>query len=161
MSFARWLQRIEFVPEPKRLEWYPPFWFMGVKIRSVAPDFTHLHAHIPLRWYFKNMHGSMFGGFMCAVADPLPALLCSKIFKGVQVWTKGLRVDFLKPARTGLDFHITIPDPAIETMRADLDSRGRASQDFQFDIVDARRRVVASVTNTVFVRRKITEGATR
>lgn len=154
MTLARILQVINFLPETRRLEWYPPFWFMGVKIRSVSPDYHALHAYIPLRWYFKNMHGSMFGGFISAVADPLPALLCSKVFKGVQVWTKSLHVEFLKPARTGLDLHIRLPQGALDAMRHDLEISGRASQEFAFDIVDARKRVVASVKNSVFVRRR-------
>lgn len=154
MSFARWLQRVEFFPEPKRLEWYPPFLFMGVKVVEVSSDYRKAHLRVPLRWYFKNMHGSMFGGFICAVADPVPALLCSKVFPGIQVWTKQIAVEFLKPARTALDVFIDLPVATLDLARRELDFGGKSSQKFEFDIVDARRRVVASVQNTVFMRRK-------
>jgi acyl-coenzyme A thioesterase PaaI-like protein len=154
MSLARWLQRVEFFPEHRRLEMYPPFLFMGAKVVSVASDYRKLHVRIPLRWYFKNMHGSMFGGFIAAISDPLPALLCSKIFPGLQVWTKKMSVEFLKPARTGLDLYLQLPETSIDTIAKDLQAFGRSEHEFSFDLTDARRRIVASVKNTVFMCRK-------
>src|SRR5690242_2465947 len=95
VKLSRWRR----FSDARLLEWYPPFLFMGVKVTEVARDYRKIRVEKPLRWYGKNMYGSMFGGFLAAVTDPLPALMCQRIFPGCQGWTKSHYVDFLKPAR--------------------------------------------------------------
>ena len=127
---------------------------MGVKVLRVAPDYRELSLEVPLRWYGRNMHGTMFGGFMCAVSDPLPTLLCERIFKGVQVWTRKNAVEFHKPARSRLSLTVVIRPEDIATIEKELELKGQTTHTFEFSFIDKRDRVIATVSNTVYLRRK-------
>jgi acyl-coenzyme A thioesterase PaaI-like protein len=155
MNLANTLRRFaKILPEPKLLELYPPFLFMGVKIKKVSPDYRHMHVVLPMRWYGKNLYGTMFGGFMCAVSDPLPALMCEKIFPGVEVWTKAHAVDFKKPGKGHLDLYIDISEKDVGIIGRALDETGKCTHPFQFSFKDSHGREVAHVHNTVYLRRK-------
>ena len=148
------LKRFKFLPPEKLLELYPPFLFMGVKVKSVSPDHRKLHVVLPLRWYGRNMYGTMFGGFMCAVTDPLPALLCGQIFPGHEVWTKANFVEFLRPATSLLHIKIEITDADVERIESELSREGRSSPVFEFFFRDREGRDIAFCRNTVFIRRR-------
>jgi len=91
---------------------------------------------------------------MCAVSDPLPTLLCERIFKGVQAWTKRNSVEFKRPARSALTLTIEIRPDAIETIKRELDLNCQVTYTFEFSFIDQRGHVVAEVSNTVYLRRK-------
>ena len=139
--------------EAKMLEFFPPFLFMGAKVRGVSKDYRKLHVTLPCRWYALNHHGTLFGGFLCAVADPLPSLLCSKIFPGHEVWTKANCVDFLRPARGILDIHVEITEADVEAIKKSLAAGGRTIHVFEFAFRDNKGKIVAEVKNSVFIRR--------
>ena len=113
---------------------------------------------IPLRWYNKNTHGTMFGGTICAVVDPLNALMCGKIFPGVEVLTKRNVVDFVRPARTQVHLRIEITEEDIQVISKKLKDDGEAAHEFKYDVQDERNRIVAKVSNTVFIRNRLRKG---
>lgn len=153
MNVIRFLNHARFLPEWFLLQLYPPFLFMGVKVISIASDYRHLHVKIPLRWYSKNMHGTLFGGFMCAVSDPLPTLLCGRLFPGVQVWTRRNSVEFLRPGKGSLDLRIEVTDLDIASIRESLQSNGQSMHTFEYCFRDKRGHVIAEVLNTVYLRK--------
>lgn len=55
----------------------------------------------------------MFGGAMASLADPIPALACLRLFPGYAVWTRSLKLDFRREARTDLELRFDF-DMAIE-----------------------------------------------
>lgn len=158
MSFVKFLSKSRFLPKSKALEIFPPFFFMGVKVIKATADYRHLHVRLPLKWYGKNMHGTMFGGFICAVSDPLPALLCAHIFPNLDVWTKKNSVEFLKPARERLDLKIDITDLQIQIIEGELRNYRQSTHTFEFQLTDTRNRAIARVENTVFMRQKLNSG---
>lgn len=153
MSLARILNEFKLIRPERLLEFYPPFLFMGAKVLDASDNYQFLHIRLPLRWYAKNMHGTMFGGFVCAVSDPLPALMCSRIFPKSEVFTKSHLVEFLRPARSALEVKIKISDKQVSEMKKHLDETSRATHTFEFFFKDKRGRDVAWVKNTVFLRR--------
>ena len=146
--------RIRFIPERWLLQLYPPFFFMGVKVRYVSPDYREIQVELPARWYGKNMHGTLFGGFIAAVSDPLPTLLCERIFPGVQAWTRRNSIEFLRPARGGVSLHLKITDQDVESIKHDLDINGQVIHSFEYGFRDQRGHLVAHVLNAVYLRRK-------
>ncbi len=153
MKLLRLLQRWRLISDKRLLEYYPPFWFMGARIRDASPDFRRLVVSLPLRWYGVNLHGTMFGGFMCAVSDPLHALLCAKIFPGTEAWTRAHSVDFRRPARGGVELRIQITEREVGAIGRALAKDGRATHTFECSFWDKRDHPVAQVRNTVFLRR--------
>lgn len=140
------------------LEYYPPLFFMGLRIDFIAPDYQSLRASLPLRWYARNFHGTMFGGHLCAASDPLPALMCARIFqmagKSVEVWTRANAVEFIKPARGRVEMRIEVSDKDIATMSDELDRSGKTFHEFQFNFYDRGGAIIAAVKNTVYLKRR-------
>jgi acyl-coenzyme A thioesterase PaaI-like protein len=154
MKLLSMLSKIDLIPQQKLLEFYPPFLFMGVKVKRVSRDHRSMDVIVPLRWYGKNMYGAMFGGFICAVADPLPALMCGKIFPGVEMWTKSNAVDFLKPGRSTLEAHIHISELDVAAIGRQLDTEHKASHRFEFYFRDKHGHEIAHVKNEIYLRRR-------
>jgi acyl-coenzyme A thioesterase PaaI-like protein len=154
MSFARWLSKLKVIPGHKLLELYPPFLFMGVKITHISDDARKVVVRLPLRWYARNIHGTMFGGFMCAVSDPIPALMCSRQFPGTEVWTKAHYVRFRRPGKGALELRVEISDEDVVAIREELERLGEATRTFRYAFHDRRGKIVAHVRNTVFLRKR-------
>ena len=142
----------KWIPRKTILQYYPPFLFMGVKIREVSEDNRRCVAELPFKWYGSNPHGTIFGGFICALADPIPAILCGRIFPQTAAWTKSNSVTFKRPGRTTLTLEITITDADLAAIQAQLDSGGNAKHAFEFVFRDTDGKVVAEVKNTVVLK---------
>ena len=80
MNALRFMKGLDFLSPSQRLEWYPPFWLMRVKVLELADDWSTVRLRLPLTVFSRNMGDSMFGGYQAAVADPIAALagLCEK-----------------------------------------------------------------------------------
>lgn len=154
MRIVQFFSNLNLISERKRLEWYPPFWFMGVKVIDIGSDYRSVELMLPIKWYGLNMYGTMFGGFMCAVSDPMPVLLCQKIFPGTQTYTKAHTLEFLKPGRTNLTLRIQISEEEVKKVAKALDIHHEATHTFEYSFWDKRQREVAKIKNTVFLRRK-------
>jgi len=148
------LRKLSFLPAHRLLELYPPFLMMGVKITYLSRDNRTLGVRVPLRWYSRNFHGSMFGGWLCAVSDPFHALLCGRLIPGLDVWSKANAVEFKRPARTDVDFQVTITDEDLREIHDQLARAGKATHTFQATIRDQANEVVAHVKNTVYLRKR-------
>ncbi len=151
MKILEKIDRMGIIPDKMLLQLYPPFLFMGVKILHLRDDYRSMTVKLPLRWYGSNMHGTLFGGWLSAVSDPLAALLCAKIFPDVVVWTKSHHIEFKRPAASDVTMQVEITDTDIEAIRKSLDTTGRAHHCFEFDIKDSKDKVVARVKNTPFL----------
>ena len=158
LNLLNWFQKTDLLSDTQKLALYPPFLFMGAHITSLTPDYRELKVKLPLRWYARNHYGTMFGGFMSSLADPLPALLCHKIFPDTEVWTKRLNLHFLRPGRTDLELRIEISQEQIDEMARELSETGKSRPKFRFYYFDAHEHKVAVVENTVAIR-KLKPGA--
>ena len=135
----------------RRLEWYPPFRTMRVRVLELAPDWRHARLLLPLAAN-RNPGGGMFGGAMACLADPIAALSSNRVFPGHQVWTRDLRLDFRREGRTDLELRFRF-DPALEQrVRNELAERGRATPEFEYGFFDTRGRVCAQVLCRVAIR---------
>ncbi|MDX8408089.1 MAG: hypothetical protein R8L58_06880, partial [Mariprofundaceae bacterium] len=67
------LGRLKFLSPKRRLELYPPFWLMRVKVLELPEDCRRIRIKLPLNWLSANGAGNMFGGYQASLADPLPA----------------------------------------------------------------------------------------
>ncbi len=138
----RFLRRyLWFLSDARRLELYPPFWLMGVKVVELAPDWGRVRLRLPLTWRSRNLGGSMFGGYQAALADPIAALACSKRFREHDVWTRRLCLDFRRPGTTDLELRFDFPPELHARIAAELAAEGRADADFEYGyhLADGRR----------------------
>ncbi|MBW9263925.1 MAG: DUF4442 domain-containing protein [Candidatus Thiodiazotropha sp. (ex. Lucinisca nassula)] len=136
----------------KALEQFPPFRFLGVKVLQLSEDWGRVRLLLPLSRSTMNPGGSMFGGSISALADPIPALAVNRKFPGNSVWTREMSVDFRKPGCSDLELRFDFPDSTIEQIALELRKKGRSSPLFNFGLYDTDDRVVAWVCNRVAIR---------
>ena len=52
----------------------------------------------------RNLNGSLFGGSLYAMSDPVHAVLLEQLLPGEHVvWAKSTRIEFLRPGRGTVD----------------------------------------------------------
>jgi len=145
-----WLQRK--LSPARRLEWYPPFRFMGVRVLELSPDWARARIVLPLNGRTRNPGGSMFGGCIAALADPVPALACARRFPGYLVWTRKLRIDFVSEGRTALELRFDFDPEQGRHIGEELRNRGRSTPSFSYGLFLIDGRLAAQVLNWVAIR---------
>ncbi|MCG7870615.1 MAG: DUF4442 domain-containing protein [Candidatus Thiodiazotropha lotti] len=134
------------------LERFPPFQSLGVKLLSISEDWAQVRLLLPLNHATRNPGGSMFGGSIAALADPVPALACNHRFPDYDVWTKELGVDFRRPGLSDLELRFDFPDRTSKQIAHELAERNRSTPAFEFGIYDTDGELVAWVNNRVAIR---------
>ena len=121
MGLLRFLAKLKFLPETRRLELYPPFYKMRAKILEASDGWRRVRIRLPLTAFSSNLSGDMFGGWQAALADPIAALACARVFPGYSVWTRSMSIAFEKPGSTDLElrFEITPGTGARHRRRAE------------------------------------------
>ena len=139
------------LPAARRLEWYPPFRAMRVRVLELSPDWREVRLLLPLA-VNRNPGGGMFGGAMACLADPIAALACNRVFPGHRVWTRELRLDFRHESRSDMELRFVF-DPSLEgQVPRQLAQRGRATPDFEYGFYDAQDRRCVGVDCRVAIR---------
>ncbi|OOZ37193.1 PaaI family thioesterase [Solemya velesiana gill symbiont] len=103
LSPTDWLRKLNLVSRQRRLEWFPPFRALGIKVLELEGGGRVTRILLPLSERTRNPGGSMFGGAMASVADAVQALPCARVFPEFTVWTRSLHLDFLREGRTNLE----------------------------------------------------------
>ena len=134
------------------LESYPPFEAMGIRVLELARDWRKVRILLPLNTRNRNPGGSMFGGCIASLADPIPALACHRQFPAHTVWTRELQVDFRRPGLSDLELRFDLSRPAIEAIGQELAQRDRSTPVFEFGFYDLEGRLTAWITNRVAIR---------
>ncbi len=154
MSLISALSRARFIPPRKRLEWYPPFWVMRIKVLELSEDWRKVRIRLPLNTFSRNPGGVMFGGYQASLADPIAAIACARVFPGYSVWTRALTVDFIRGGSTDLELRFEFPVEQERTIRQELEERGRATPVFEYGYYLADGARCTRVLNTVAIRPK-------
>lgn len=136
----------------KRLENFEPFKMMQVQILELSPDWRSIKLLLPLTEAATNHQGTMFGGFMASLADPVAALSCGKIFPGYAAWTRKLSVDFLRAGTTDLELCFDFPAEQEPIIAKELAQKGRSTPTFIYSYHLKDGTVCAEVECTVAIR---------
>ncbi len=152
--FTRWIWRHRSLSDKRKIQWYPPFFLMRVKVLEIRDNWRFVRLKLPLNTFSKNPGGVMFGGYQAALADPIAALACARVFPGYSVWTRAMTVDFQHGGSTDLELRFEFPPAMEESIAKELQERGRATPTFEygFHLADGRRCTV--IRNTVAIRPK-------
>ena len=123
-----------FLSEKRRMELWPAWWMMRIKFTVLENDWRKVRIKLPLTFISKNMGGSMFGGFQASLADPIAPLACAKVFKGYDVWTRSLFVDFERAGTTDLELRFDFPMDKEQEIFEELAERGRSNPKFEYGL---------------------------
>ena len=78
--FMRFMSRSGLVSDARLLEMYPPFVPMRIRVLELAAGWRTVRILLPLNAMSRNPGGVMFGGWQAALADPIAALSCARVF---------------------------------------------------------------------------------
>lgn len=141
-----------FLSEKQLLQLYPPFWFMGVKFVELPADWRRVRVLLPLKFRSRNGGGSMFGGFQAALADPIAALACTRIFPGYAIWTRKMTIDFLREGVTDLELRFDFPEEKLVEIKQELEEKGRSTPSFKMSYHLNDGSMCTRIRNTVAIR---------
>ncbi|NNC91857.1 MAG: DUF4442 domain-containing protein, partial [Acidimicrobiia bacterium] len=97
-----------------------------------------------------------FGGSLFAMCDPFHALILIKqLGPGYVVWDKSATIDFLRPGRGVVTATMEIPETEVAAIREQSASGAAVEPVFVVEVVDQERLVVARVTKTLHVKKRV------
>ena len=152
MNALRLLRKLSFLSPKRRLEWYPPFFFMRVKVIEMHDDWRLVRIRLPLNVFSKNMGDAMFGGYQASLADPIAALACAKRFPGYSVWTRAMYIDFIREGNSDLELRFEFDDNVFQQIRQELEQSGRSTPTFHYVLYRSDGEICSKVANTVAIR---------
>lgn len=137
------------------LSFWPPYFFSGIRVKKVAPDFRTVEVTMGLHWYNTNYVGTQFGGTLYAMCDPFfMFILLENLGPNYIVWDKAASIRFRKPGRGRVHAKFHIPDARIEEIRQAADRDPKVEPSFQVSVTDDQGQVIAEVEKLLYVKRK-------
>lgn len=154
MGVAKFIANLKFLSEGRRLELYPAFAMMRVKVLEIGDGWRRVRIKLPLNSISRNPGGVMFGGFQASLADPIAALACVRVFPGYSVWTRAMTVDFQKGGNTDLELRFEMKPEQEAAIAAELKAKGRATPTFEYGYYLTDGNLCTLIRNTVAIRPK-------
>jgi len=149
------MNNAKFAKLIKKVNLYPPYLGMGVRVRSFRDDFTRFEVELRARWYNRNLFGTHFGGSLYAMSDPFYVFIITiNLGNGYIVWDKSAAIEFLKPAKGTIVGVFEIEKARLEEIRAEVDALGKSTYHFETELRDQSGQPVARVRKEVYVRSK-------
>ena len=141
-----------------KINLYPPFIGMGIRVRSRNDDNTRFVVELRARWYNRNLFGTHFGGALYAMSDPFYVfILALNLGSRFIIWDKSARIKFLKPAKGTIRGVFEIDRQCLAEIHDEVGAVGKNTYQFETNLVDENGVVVAQVEKEVYVRMKSAE----
>lgn len=147
----------EWDPEAllRRVNRYAPYAGAGIELTHVAPDASEIRVRMPLTERNTNLVGTHFGGSLYSMVDPhLMILLMQRLGPEYVVWDKSASIDFRKPGLGTVESTVRITEPEVSAIREATRAGAPHLPEWVIEITDEAGDVVASVTKTLYVRRR-------
>jgi acyl-coenzyme A thioesterase PaaI-like protein len=136
------------------INFYPPFLFSGIRIREISKDYRYFKVETKLTWYNRNYVGTQFGGTLFSMTDPFYMLmLINNLGKGYIVWDKSSTIEFIKPGTTSVFAEFKLNEKILEEIKKETLKNGKQFVDFEIDIYDIKKDIVAKVYKTIYVKK--------
>lgn len=136
----------------QRLENYPPFKSMNIRVLELDDLWQKVRILLPLNPHNVNPGGTMFGGAMASLADPIAALACAKRFPDYTVWTKRLQVDFLCPGTEDLLLKFDFPKQTAQSIKTELLEKASTTPEFSYGFYRADDTLCCRISCAVAIR---------
>lgn len=90
------------------------------------------------------------------MTDPFFMMMVSQnIGKGYIVWDQAAKIEFLKPGRGKVHANFEITQEQIDDIISATESGDKILRDFVADVKDQEDDVVARITKTLYIRKKM------
>lgn len=139
----------------KIISYWPPFLVAGIKVTKYNVEEKKLEVTMGLRFWNWNHERSHFGGSLYAMTDPFYALLIREnLEENVQVWVKSAKIRFRRPGRGKVQAVFELKIEQLEKIKAELGQQSKSEPEFQIEVRDSNRKIVAEVSQIVHVSRR-------
>ena len=152
MNLKQILWNASWLTDQRRLELFPPLWLTRIRVLEMSDGWRTVRILLPQTWLSRNTGGTLFGGFQAAVADPIAAMACVRIFPDSSVWTRSLQLDFHTPGNTDLELRFHFPSELEEQIRDELNSKGRSTPTFEYGYYRTDGRRCTTIISSVAIR---------
>lgn len=139
-------------PAAEKLETFAPFRAMQIRVLELDAKWRRVRIRLPLCQQNANPGGTMFGGAIAALADPIAAIACSKHFPDYTLWTKSLTLEFKRPGTSDLELVFELPPSALDKIADDLQAHGRSDHSFHYGVYLGDGTLCCRVSCVVAVR---------
>lgn len=137
------------------INFWPPFFFTGIKATRISPDFREVDVTLKLRWYNKNYVGTQYGGSLVSMTDPWYMLmLMQNLGKDYYVWDRAASVEFIAPGKTHVHAYYRLDHARLDEIREATKNGDKHLPEFRVDVLDDQGQLVARVMRRVYVRLK-------
>lgn len=150
--FMKFVAGSGLLPDARLLELYPPFVPMRIKVLEITANWRTVRILLPLNARSRNPGGVMFGGYQAALADPIAALACARVFPGYSVWTRAMSISFDHGGNSDLEMRFALTPEQEKDIRMQLESEGRATPTFEYGYVRKDGVRCTVIRNTVAIR---------
>ncbi|MBU3640328.1 DUF4442 domain-containing protein [Polynucleobacter sp. Fuers-14] len=135
---------------------WPPFIGAGITVEKISKDFRHAKVRLKHGLLNRNIVGVHFGGSLFAMTDPFFMMMVSQnIGKGYIVWDQAAKIEFLKPGKGKVHASFEIAQEQLDDIIGSAESGNKVLKDFVVDVKDQENDVVARITKTLYIRKKI------
>jgi hypothetical protein len=151
-KLMRYVSRSGILSDASLLELYPPFRPMRIKVLEIAEGWRSVRILLPLNAMSRNPGGVMFGGYQAALADPIAALACARVFPGYSVWTRAMNISFDHGGNSDLEMRFSLTPEQEAAIRMDLEREGRSTPSFEYGYFRKDGVRCTTIRNTVAIR---------
>lgn len=143
----------------RRINWYPPFLFSGIKLIDHSEDFTWFKTQLKVRWWNKNLVGTAFGGSLYSMCDPFfMFILMINLGDQYIIWDKHAFIDFQKPGKGTVFAEFKLSQQQIEEVKQVVAKEGSYIFEFPCQIQNSQGEQIARLKKGVYVKRKDFKG---
>jgi acyl-coenzyme A thioesterase PaaI-like protein len=118
-------------------------------------NWRHVEVELRLRWWNRNVVGTMFGGSLFAMSDPFFALMLQhNLGPDYTVWVKSAAIEFVAPGLSITLASFQISAETLAEIRAAAEGGQKCEPAFSVAITDPQGKLIAKVNSLLYVRRK-------
>lgn len=134
---------------------YPPLLGAGIRVRSMAPDWTRGELEMRIRPWTANHNGTAFGGALFSATDVLyGTMLAGQLGGRFRVATKEATIRFLRPGSGLLRCAVAVPHTEADRVRAILTTEPHVDVHHLARLRDDDGRVVCEAEHVLRVKRR-------
>ena len=134
---------------------WPPFFFSGIKIERIENHFKYVRVKLKLRFYNANYVGTQFGGLLFTMTDPFfMIMLIKNLGSDYIVWDKKASISYLKPGKTDVFAEFEITEEEILHIKQQTEEQGKMDWIKEVEIKDCDQQVIAKVEKVLYIRKK-------
>lgn len=139
----------------RKINFYPPYFFSGIRVVDYADDLTSFRTRLKLTWYNRNLVGTAFGGSLYSMCDPFYMfILMIQLGKDYIVWDKHASIDFVKPGKGTVFAEFRLTSDEVKAVKDHVELHGKGVFEFPCEVRSEQGELVAKLIKGVYVRKK-------